>query len=355
MFGFKKKDMDSADAPKRGNLKFECFAWTLVAFAIVFFLLAGYDLLAKYWFDSDNVGKEGFVRFSYVHVGMLITFVAAVFSFLAIVVTAKVNETMNLHSFNLRYGEDKMLTAVRAIGNVERRWKLLAAAGSAAWSSPFDTPPCVAVRSQSRNDNERLHICNYAVFVSETDRLKPWSKEEDKARRIVKNYFSSALELYRCGGISKKTLRVICDIDAITLFFNVIETMEYITNEEYKFDVFHDLMSIVSDIYARKVKESEAHHKTSHFTDARTGSDAMTPNERIAAYTAEKKRLEDEKNRLETERDLYRQKRQPGIPPVDMDSAIEKNYKDDIADCERRIAEFNRHITALSVAYGISP
>lgn len=58
------------------------------------------------------------IKYKLVNLG----FFAAVFAFLAIVVTVKVNETMNFHSFNLRYGEDRMLTAVRTIGDVERRW-----------------------------------------------------------------------------------------------------------------------------------------------------------------------------------------------------------------------------------------
>ena len=218
MFGFGNKNTANAAAPKRGNLKFECFFWTLITFVVVIALLAGSDLLAKYWFDAANAQKECFVSFSY--------------SFLAIVVTAKLNETMNLHSFNLRYGDDKMLAAVRAIAGVGNRWKALRQTGCRQGSSPCDIPPQASPRSESQNDNKRIEITNYSVFVSANDRQKPWTQEEDKARRIVKNYFSSALELYRCGGISRKTLRVICDTDAITLFFNVIEVMEYIVLED---------------------------------------------------------------------------------------------------------------------------
>ena len=263
MFGCRRLKADKA--PKRSNLKWDCCLWTLITFAVVLFFLVGYDYLARYWLDVANANKECFVRFSYVHVGALISFIAAIFAFLAIVVTAKVNETMNLHSFNLRYGDDQMLAAVRAIGVVERRWNDLRKGGVASGVSPFDTPPEAVLRSDKKNVKGPIAISNYSKFVTDFDRFKPWTEEEDRARRLVKNYFSSALELYRCGGISKKTLRVVCDTDAVTLLFNVIEPMEFITNEEYKFEVFYDLMKILRDVYARKIDESKAHTKTSHF------------------------------------------------------------------------------------------
>ena len=263
MFGYElvKKD----EAPKRGNLKMECCIWTLAAFSIVVILLVSYDFVALRWLDPTSAKNECFARFSYTHLGTLISFIAAVFAFLAIVVTAKVNETMNLHSFNLRYGDDKMLAAVRTIGDVERRWEDLRKAGVSPSALPFDIPPDVDNRTDTHNKKGHIVIKNYSTFVTATERFKPWTEEEDKARRLVKNYFSSALELYRCGGISKKTLRVVCDTDAVTLLFNVIEPMEYITNEKYKSDVFHDLMNVLRDVYARKLRESAAHKKTSHF------------------------------------------------------------------------------------------
>ena len=253
------------EAPRRSNLKWDCCFWTFLTFAGLLLFWIAYDFLARYSFDSANASKECFVRFSYVHVGALISFVGAVFAFLAIVVTAKVNETMNLHSFNLRYADEQMLAAVRLVGNVERRWNDLRKAGAASDASPFDTPPDAVLRSDKNNANGQISIANYGKFVTSDDCFKPWTEEEDGARRLVKNYFSSALELYRCGGISKKTLRVVCDTDAVTLLFNVIEPMEFIINKEYKFDVFYDLMKVLRDVYARKLKESKAHKLTSHF------------------------------------------------------------------------------------------
>ena len=252
-------------APRRGNLKWECFRWTLVTFLGVLVLMGAYDFIAYKWADSGNVGKECLLRFSYVHISVLMAFVASVFSFLAIVVTAKVNETMSLHSFNNRYGDDKMLGAVRLVSDVGNRWKCDLEARKSKEASPFDTPPKAHNRSEKCNPKSRIAIENMKTFVTDSDRYFPWTDEEDKARRAVKNYFSSALELYRCGAISKKTLRVICDTDALTLLFNVIEPMELIINEQYKFDVFYDLMKVVKDVYARKVLESKAHKKARHF------------------------------------------------------------------------------------------
>lgn len=263
IFGYKLVKID--EPPKRGNLKVECLLWIFLVFAVVLVVLGVYDFAAFRWFDAANAKSECFIRFSYEHFDILIAFIAMAFSYLSVIVTAKVNETMNLHSFNLRYGDSQMLTAVRTIGNVERRWFNLRTAGVAPAASPYDTPPEAEARTDRKNGKGRIAISNYNTYVNATERFKPWTEEEDKARRMVKNYFSSALELYRCGGISKKTLRVVCDIDAITLLFNVVEPMECIINEEYKFDVFYDLMKVVKNVYARKVKDAAAHKKTSHF------------------------------------------------------------------------------------------
>lgn len=263
IFGYKLVKVD--EPPKRGNLKVECFLWVLVVFAAVLLVLGVYDFAAFRWFDASNAKEECFVRFSYQHFEILIALIAMAFSYLAVIVTAKVNETMNLHSFNLRYGDTQMLTAVRTIGDVERRWSDLRKAGAAPDAPPYDTPPEADVRTDKKNADCRICISNYDKFVTQNDRYKPWTKDEDSARRIVKNYFSSALELYRSGGISKKTLRVVCDTDAVTLLFNVIEPMEAIINEKYKYDVFYDLMKVLRDVYVRKVKESGAHKKTGHF------------------------------------------------------------------------------------------
>lgn len=262
------KKRNKTSSPTRGNLKWECLLWTLVTFGIVLALIAAYDLLARNWFDSANAAKECFVRFSYTHFAVLIAFVAAVFSFISIVVTAKVNESMNLHSLNLLYGDDRMLTAVRTLAKVERRWNDAKASGIKPGASAFDIPPDAITRTESRNDYCAIKILNDSKFVVGNDLYKPWTEDEDRARRFVKNYFSSALELYLCGGIGRRTLRVICDTDAITLLFNVIEPMESITNEGYKFDVFYKLMKVIKDVYAAKVEKSKNHNKVSHYRKA---------------------------------------------------------------------------------------
>ena len=263
MFGYKLVKVD--ESPRRGNLKRECLYWTGLALLVVLLFLLVSDFVAKYCFDSTKAMANGFVCFSYVHIGVAIAIVATAFAFLAVVVTTKVNETMSLHSFNTRYGDPNMHKDINAIGAVERRWKALRKTDVKPSVNPYDTSPDAVTRSAQKNTKGRIVISNYDRFVDNNDRFLPWTKDEDKSRRVVKNYFSSALELYRCGAISKKTLRVICDTDAITLMFNVVEPMEYLINEEYKFDVFYDLMKVVKDIYTRKVEESMAHRKTKNY------------------------------------------------------------------------------------------
>lgn len=85
------------------------------------------------------------------------------------------------------------------------------------------------------------------------EKKRPWTEQEDAARRLVKSYFQLAYELRykRFLPISENTLRRICDVDALKLYFNVIEWMEWRLTSNYNTDPFLKLKESCGDIYEK--------------------------------------------------------------------------------------------------------
>lgn len=240
----------------RGNLYFDCL-WAVVTIAIVVFLACiGYDVLCDH-LTCLSPETEKAIPFTYIHFGRVVTVAGVVFASLAVYVSVRVNETVHLHSFNLKYGDKETHKAIDTIADVGRRWDRLVAEGN------DDFAPIVTTRSDKYNPKGKndgwLKIVNREKLIDDNNRHLPWTQEEDVARRQLKNYFSSALELYRCHSISKRAFRNICDKDAITLFFKVIEPMESLINEDYHYRVFYETMKAAKKEYKEHLKLTAAH------------------------------------------------------------------------------------------------
>ncbi len=243
----------------RGNLYKDCLFAALKFGALVAIVCAGYDLICG-CAESCQPDKESAFRFIYAHSGLVFTVVSLLAAFLAVYVTVKVNETMSLHSFNVRYGEDAMCKTIREVSGVGRRWREADGTGLVA--------PVAFLRTEVNNPDGRIQIANMNQLVKGKDRYFPWTEEEDFARRRLKNFFSSALELYRSRSISLKTMRNICDNDSFRLLFTVVEPMEYIINEKYNYDVFFELMNIMKDVYSKYGDLTKSHEDVRHYWDS---------------------------------------------------------------------------------------
>ena len=152
-----------------------------------------------------------------------------------------------------------MLDAIRDVSNVGRRWSRSAANGFIA--------PIAFVRTDVLNPEGRIQIHNRKALVTEKERFFPWTEKEDYSRRKLKNYFASALELYRSRRIGRKALRNICDNDSFRLLFTVVEPMEAIMNDQYNYDVFYDLMDVMKDVYGKHASITRSHDDTRHYWD----------------------------------------------------------------------------------------
>ena len=88
-----------------------------------------------------------------------------------------------------------------------------------------------------------------------TDGLS-WCECIDTARRQIKSYFINALDLYLEGMISTRVFLRIIDKNAITIFFDIVEPMEWNLNRDYDHTKFEKIMTLAYPIYT-KYKKSD--------------------------------------------------------------------------------------------------
>lgn len=243
----------------RSNLYVDSICATLVFVVVLLVACFLYDICCCLT-ETIHPDKESAFRFAYVHSGVILTLAGLISGFLAVYISVKVNESMAINSFHVRYGEDAMLDAIRDISNVGRRWSRSAANGFIA--------PIAFVRTDVLNPEGRIQIHNRKSLVTEKERFFPWTEKEDYSRRKLKNYFASALELYRSRRIGRKALRNICDNDSFRLLFTVVEPMEFVMNDKYNYDVFYELMDVMKDVYQIHAEITKSHDAVRHYWDA---------------------------------------------------------------------------------------
>lgn len=156
-------------------------------------------------------------------VGVVVTLIGMVVTLVGVFVAYKINDSVQAAECTKMYFSKEMLHAIRTLFKIEISER--------------------KTSSLCRKDKEGGEM--------------PWTEEEDEARRLVKSYFQLAYELRykRFLPISKNTLRQICDVDALPLYFDVIRRMELALNKEYNRAPFLKLKRECKDIYEDKKKQ----------------------------------------------------------------------------------------------------
>lgn len=200
---------------------------------------------------ETSVPEANFLRYAYAHSGMIVAVISMAFGFTAIHVTLKLNESVKIQEFHQRYSGEDALRAIRAVADVGRMWELDAVA---EFGHPRFTP-----RSAENNPEGRIAVENIAELQVDGARRRPWSEEQDKARRALGAFYRSAYRLYANRSIGKAALLEICATDAIVLLFNVIEPMEAMINDDYNWHEFHGLMKALKNVYPSFSKRTRSH------------------------------------------------------------------------------------------------
>lgn len=207
--------------------------------------------------------EANMLRYAYAHGGMIVAVVSMLFGFTAIHVTLKLNESVKIQEFHQRYSGEESLKAIRAVADVGRMW----AEGTVG---EFGRPK-FAPRSNENNPEGRIAIENIADLQVDGARRRPWSEEQDRARRALGAFYRSAYRLYAGRSIGKAALVDICATDAIVLLFNVVEPMEAMINDDYNWHEFHGLMKALEDVYPSFATRTRSHQARPVYWDAAAG------------------------------------------------------------------------------------
>ena len=247
---------------RAGNNLYWSLAGSAAAATGVILALAAGVVAVCHAFEAP-MPETDLLRFSYVHVGMVVALASMVFGFAAIHATLKLNESVKLQEFHFLYAREDTLEAIRWIGDVARMW---ADGGVGDFGRPdFDA------RTPGANPTGPLSIRNLAALEGGGVRRRPWSEREDRARRVLKNHFLALHKLYETRSIGRRTLRDLCDNDAFVLLFSVVEPMEAIINDCYKWQPFRDLMRLCGDVWAECSRRAAAHRLQAVYWDRAAG------------------------------------------------------------------------------------
>ncbi len=173
---------------------------------------------------------------------VVISITSLVFTALAIFVACKINESVQAAECTKIYFSKEMLKSIRVLfGLRDKLDKRI----------EFENPNIELKARTPENNSKKL------VALDDVKNY-PWTEEEDCARRIVKSYFQLIYELRhkRIIPVSKYMLKRLCDVDALPLYFEVIEPMEKILNNGYDTEPFYCLMKDVKNIYNKKRQQT---------------------------------------------------------------------------------------------------
>lgn len=205
------------------------------------------------------VPEANVLRLAYTHAGMIVAAISMVCGYLAIYVTLKLNESVKIQEFNAKYAEDTALDAIRAVANVKKIW-------DAGLVGDFKRPIFTG-RSMASNPPEKISIANKDELIVDGERRRPWTEAQDHARRLIKNYFLTAYQLYTDRSIGKAAFLDICSKDALVLFFDVVEPMEAMINRNYDHEPFYGIMRVFGPLYEKAKKKAEDHEAKQMYWD----------------------------------------------------------------------------------------
>lgn len=168
-------------------------------------------------------------------------FAGAFFAFVGVFVAYKINDSVQAAECTRMYFSKEMLRAIRTLARIkisERR----------AYTRPEDIK--TELHGRIKRDSHGDIRTDLLPFQK-----KPWTEQEDCARRLVKSYFQLAYELRfkRFLPISKNTLRRICSVDALGLYFTTVRWMEWkLGDGKYNKKPFVKLEEACRDIYEER-------------------------------------------------------------------------------------------------------
>ena len=222
------------------------YARSLLFFTLILFIIIGSFLYAQ---THDPQCAFSFIS----DIASGVTIISLFFVYETLRQSKSLHEAEVMDRYNSKYESSEMYEDLRILSDLDKVMNL------SSYRTHKDNPNSIP---------EGIKKEVWLRMDKVTNSSEPWSKEEhlnhrqDVARRRVKFYFLSALDLYENGRLSLYVFRNILRKSGISLLFSVVESMEYSINPNYDYGKFYHLMLLMSGVVNGEKKTNE------HFRNA---------------------------------------------------------------------------------------
>lgn len=167
--------------------------------------------------------------------GSFVAILSIIFTIATLKKTQSLFEAQMLNEYDDKYGAEEMCKDLRIL---------------IAFSGKKENEAVFREKRTPKNNPRKGHI-----FVPDDHFM--WPKSVDSARRRVKFYFINPYDLYMEGKISKSIFLRIINKTGITVFFDVVEKLEYLLNPKYNSEKFCNIMLLGKKIYKKQKKSDQ--------------------------------------------------------------------------------------------------
>lgn len=164
-------------------------------------------------------------------IGVIATIVGAIITFLAYKAANAINHSINIQSTRQRYWSAELGNALRTLYEKEDGYKQI-------FSS-------VVLRSEGSNSADfRIKILDKMYCEASKTYIRPWTKDVDTARRLVKGYFLMVYQDWSDGLINSRDVKTLCSDFGMRALFNIVEPMCAMACDLYDNEMYYAIMAI---------------------------------------------------------------------------------------------------------------
>lgn len=210
-------------------LYFSLWGLTLLVISIYFLVYAISTVFHK---NTNN--DEAFCT-AIATLGSFVAILSIILTIATLKKTQSLFEAQMLNEYDDKYGSEEMCNDLRTLIDFGRK---------------KENEHIFREKRNPRNNPRKNHI-----FFPDDNFM--WPKSVDSARRRVKFYFINPYDLYMEGRISKSIFLRIINKTGITVFFDVVEKLEYLLNPKYDSEKFCNIMLLGKKIYKKQKKSDQ--------------------------------------------------------------------------------------------------
>lgn len=164
-------------------------------------------------------------------IGAIATIVGVIITILAYKAANAINHSVNIQSARQRYWSAELGNALRTLYKKEDGYKQI-------FSS-------VVLRSEDSNSADfRVKISDKMYCKDSRRFIRPWAKEDDSARRLVKGFFLMVYQDWWYGLISSRDVKTLCTASSVNALLKIVEPMCAMACDLYDNEMYYAIMAI---------------------------------------------------------------------------------------------------------------